>query len=114
MTPEEIKEITEIVVNVIESESNSSNGPIYLLISLIVTASPIIARYLRKAHAKETEKVVTKLLEPIDSMISVMEMHIEELSDVKEKQEKLEQSHNEVKKKVEKNTSNIKEIKNNG
>lgn len=83
MTPDEIQEITNVVSDVLQSEE-SSNGPIYTLISVLVTATPLAFRYFKKAFVKAIEKVM-------ESHTTEMKKIIDDLHGVKTEHKRLEQ-----------------------
>ena len=110
MSPEEI----EILVNSL-SESmkveEASNGPIYIILSLIVTVSPFVFRYFKKAFVNSIEKIVRVHTEKMDDMFRIMEMHIDELSHVKRDVKAVEEKHAKLDKKVVANSTWIDTLK---
>ena len=110
MTPEEVKDITEALINGLKTEA-VSNSPIYVIISIVVTATPFALRYFKRVFVKEIEKVVGKHMAQMDDMFRIMEMHIEELKYVKIEQEDIKEAQEEIKKDVKKNTTFIEKLK---
>lgn len=106
MTPEEIEVIVKAVGETLKTEE-SSNGPIYILLSIIVTVAPFIFRYFKKMFVTSIEKVMEVHVKQIEEMHSIMHLHIDELQGVKNKQSELEDKHNELDKRVIKNTTLI-------
>ena len=93
MTAEELQKLGDAV----HEASNDGSGPIWVLLSVMIAAAPIIVRYLKKAGVKAVTDVVQKTVEPIKELIetrhkenermyTIMEMHIDELKEVKVKQ----------------------------
>jgi len=93
MTPEELQKIGDAI----NKGADSNSGFIFILLSIMIAAGPVIVRYLKKSGEKAVTDVVQKTVEPIKDLIetrhkenermyTIMEMHIEELKDVKEKQ----------------------------
>lgn len=57
MNPEEIKILAETLGTVLKSEE-LNNGPIWVLICIIITVGPFILRYAKKAHEKSVQAIV--------------------------------------------------------
>lgn len=83
MTPDEIQEITNAIGEVLKSEE-ANNGPIYILLSILVTGVPIAFRYFKKAFVKAIEKVM-------ESHTKQMKQIIDDLHGIKTEHKRLEQ-----------------------
>jgi hypothetical protein len=119
------KEELELLAKTIEEASNN-DGLIYTIIIALTVTAPLIAFIFKSAFKKAVNKVITETIAPqiklvrdiVDArkteqeqMFSIMEMHIEELRHIGEKQLNLEDAQNKIKKKVASNTRAIKIIK---
>ena len=110
MNPEDIKTLAEGLSKTLSTEE-ASNGPIYVLISVLVTVSPFIFRYFRKTFVTSIENVMYVHVKQVEDLHSIMHMHIDELVHVKEKQNKIEDKHIELDKRVTVNETKIHSIK---
>ena len=91
MSPEEVELLVNSLGESLKTEE-ASNGPIYVLISLIVTVSPFVFRYFKKAFIGSIEKIVMIHTNKMDDMFRIMEMHIDELAHVKTEVEEVKKS----------------------
>jgi len=112
MTPQEIELLLNSLGETLKTEE-SSNGPIYVFISVIVTVAPFVFRYFKKIFVSSIEKVMEIHVERMNEMFRIMEMHIDELSHVKIEIEEQKEKHNILDKKVEVNKTLIQSIKEN-
>lgn len=110
MNPEEIEVLMNAFSELVKTEE-SSNGPIYVLISLIVTISPFVFRYFKKTFVRSIEKVMYLHVKQVEDLHTIMHMHIDELVHIKEEQGKLKESHTKLDKKVVENSTWIETLK---
>lgn len=112
MSPEEIELIVKSIGSVVKGEE-ASNGPIYVLLSLVVAISPFVFRYFKRTFVGSIEKVMKVHVSKMDDMFRIMEMHIEELVHVKKEVKEQKDAHNKLDKKVVENSTWIETLKEN-
>lgn len=99
MSAEEIEILFTSFKDAIKAEE-TSNSPIYVLISVVVVIAPFVFRYFRKTFVSSIEKVMKVHVDKMDDMFRIMEMHIDELAHVKleakETREKVEETKEKV------------------
>lgn len=110
MKPEEIEVIVKSIGDAMKIEE-ASNGPVYIMLSIIVAVAPFVFRYFRKTFTKSIEKVMEVHIGRMDDMFKIMNLHIDELSLIKTEQVLMKEKHNDLDKKVYKNKVNIEAIK---
>jgi len=104
MSPEDLKLIAESVGEIIQKEE-SSNGPVYVFLSLVVTISPFVFRYFKRAFVRSIEKVMQIHVSKMDDMFRIMEMHIDELAHVKSEVKETKEKTIEISEKVVENSA---------
>jgi len=75
MTPEEIKILSDSLANAASEHS----GVLYSLIGLAVGVVPILANYIRKAFAKEVNKMTLSIVNPLTELIETSNKRQEEM-----------------------------------
>ena len=110
MSPEEVELLVNSLGESLKTEE-ASNGPIYVLLSLIVTVSPFVFRYFKKTFVGSIEKVMQIHVDRMDDMFRIMEMHIDELAHVKKDVKAAEEKHAKLDKKVVANSTWIDTLK---
>lgn len=99
MKPEEIELLFKSFTESMQAEE-ASNGPIYVLLSVIVTISPFVFRYFKKSFVLSIEKVMSVHVKQVEDLHAIMHMHIDELVHVKAEQADLKEKHIVLDKKV--------------
>lgn len=102
MKPEELEQLVEAL----KEGAGEATSPLYILVSIMIVFIPMAARYVKKSFREEVSTIVGKQLETINNLIEenskkhsdqmdnnaemmrIMELHISELSHVKDTQEK--------------------------
>jgi len=119
MTPAELEQLSIVLKN--ESDPNT----VWIIISVLILLTPVIIWAIRIIFRNTVKDIVNDAIKPqiellektfdqnkkqADQMFSIMEMHIDELSHIKNEQREIKTKVESNEKNIKKNYNSIKEI----